>query len=290
MKPDSLCRRAAAAVLLAVSGCQVEITEQGVVELPGQKQLLSTPAAFGLPYQSLELKSAAGNVVYGWFIPADGAPATVLINHGSMFNRSLLFPHYLLLHKLGYHVLVYDYQGFGDSAGSTSLDTLLPDADAALKYLQDQSLPGTDRIVLFGISMGTLPTLAQAARSPERVLGIILEGSFTPESLPSWTYQPVGVIPAPDEFEGRDAPYAGLNPYNYISQIALPKLFVQSPDDPVTPISGARQLYALAIEPKQFIELEGGHTLAAIVDPNYPGYLKTFLDKVTAATAAPSVE
>lgn len=280
MRPSSLlyCGTALAACLL--NGCAVEPIEEGWFTPPAQKPILFPPSAAGLAYEPIEIDAPAGHTIYGWFIPAGDAPATVLINHGAVFNRSLLPQYYLLLHDLGYNVMVYDYRGFGDSPGLADLGTLIPDADAALRYVQGLSEPGTERIVLFGVSLGTLPTLAQAARSPDRVVGIVLDGSFVPESLPPWSLPLVGVIPFPDVIEKVVAEHAELDPHRYIEQITLPKLFVQSPQDLVTPFFGAEQLYELAPEPKQLVEVFGGHGLPPILDPHYAEHVRAFLNRV----------
>jgi len=245
-----------------------------------QKLILFPPSALGLAYEPIEINVPTGNTIYGWFIPADNASATVLINHGVLFNRSILFYYYMLLHDLDYNVMVYDYQGFGESLAPASLDTLLPDANAALEHLRSRSDVGTDRIVLFGISLGTLPTLAQAARAPEGVVGVILHGSFVPELLPPWSFPLVGVIPLPEVIERVATEYAELDPYRHSEQITLPKLFIQSPQDLITPLVGAERLFDLAAEPKQLVEVFGGHSLPPILDPDYAEHLGVFLAQV----------
>ncbi len=270
----------AAAVALLSNGCAVEPIEEGWFTPPAQKPILFPPSAVGLAYEPIEFEAPTGDTIYGWLIPADDAPVTVLINHGALFNRSALFSYYLALHDLGYNVMVYDYQGFGEGPGSASLGTLLPDADAALAHLQSRSEPGADRIVLFGVSLGTLPTLAQAARTPDGVVGVILHGAFVPESIPPWSFPLVGVIPLPEVIERVAAEHAKLDPYRCIEQITLPKLIIQSPQDLVTPFVGAEQLYELAPEPKQLVEGFGGHILPPILDPQYAEHLRVFLDGV----------
>ena len=48
------------------------------------------PRQFGLEYEDVRLTSANGQTLYGWFIPAEQARATVLIHHGAVVNRSNL--------------------------------------------------------------------------------------------------------------------------------------------------------------------------------------------------------
>ncbi len=266
--------------IVLLNGCAVEPIEEGWFTPPAQKPILFPPSAVGLAYEPIEIDAPAGHTIYGWFIPADDAPATVMINHGAVCNRSALFPYYAVLHDLGYNVMLYDYQGFGESPGSANLGTLLPDADAALDHLQSRSEHGTDRIVLFGLSLGTLPTLAQAARTPNGIVGIILHGAFVSESIPPWSFPLVGVIPLPEVLERVAAEHGELNPYGNIEQITLPKLFIQSPQDLATPFAGAELLYELAPEPKQLVEVFGGHSLPVLIEPSFAEHLRIFLDSV----------
>jgi pimeloyl-ACP methyl ester carboxylesterase len=259
----------------------VEPIEPGWFTPPAQKPILFPPSAIDLTYESVEFDVPDGRTLYGWFIPADSAPATVLINHGAVVNRSALFYHYRMIHDLGYNVLVYDYQGFGESPGFASLDTLVPDADAALNYLLSRSEPATDRIVLFGISLGTLPTLVQAARTPAGVIGVILDGSFEIESLPPTSYSAIGVVPFPEVLNRLYETYPELEPTQYVGHISLPKLFIQSPQDVTTPLVGAERLYELAPEPKQWCEVFGGHVLSSVLDADYADCVTVFLEDLT---------
>ncbi len=269
-----------AAVPLLVSSCAVESIEPGWFTPPAQETILLLPSAVGLEYDSVEFDVPDGRTLYGWLIPADDAPATVLINHGAIVNRSTLLSHYRMVHDLGYNVMVYDYQGFGESSGFANLGTLIPDADAALEYVLSRSDPGTDRVVLFGISLGTLPTLAQAAQPLPGVVGVIVDGSFDGYSLPLTSYLAVGVIPFPEVLQKVYAAYPELEPTQYVGLIMLPKLFLQSPQDVVTPLAGARQLFERATEPKHFCEVFGGHVLSSVLDRGYTDCVATFLDGV----------
>ncbi len=270
----------------ALVGCATEPVGDGLFAPPAQNKILFSPEVLGLAFDHVELHvdRPTPHTVYGWFIPADGAPGTVLIHHGSLFNRGALFDYYSLVNDLGWNVLVYDYQGYGESNLQPTFESLLPDADTALDYIQRRSDPRTERIVLFGVSLGTLPTLAQAARKPDGVVGVILQGSFVPDLLPPKSFLLAGVVPLPEVLARLPQE---LDPYWNIGQVTLPKLFLQSPQDLTTPIEGARRLFDLAVEPKQFLEVFGGHALAPVLDPDYPGYLSSFLDNVLSIQPSP---
>jgi pimeloyl-ACP methyl ester carboxylesterase len=280
--------------LLALSawvGCATEPVGDGLFAPPTQNLVLFSPEAFGLSYEAVELPvdAPSPHVASGWFIPATAAQGTVLLHHGAISNRSAYFDSYTLLHNLGWNVFVYDYHGFGESRKPPSLESLVPDADAALSYLRQRTGDAGQPIVLFGISLGTLPALAQAARTPDGVAGVILEGSFVFDLLPPKSFLLIGIVPLPRVL---DRLPQELDPYRNVGQITLPKLFLQSPQDLTTPIEGARRLFELASEPKQFVEVFGGHTLAAVLDPEYPAHLNEFLlrvgnDDAIASAASP---
>lgn len=279
----------AAVAMLVVSativGCATAPVGDGLFAPPTQNVILFTPDAVGLPFEHIELAvdSPAPHTIYAWVIPAEGAPGTVLIHHGNLFNRSALFDYYTLVHDLGWNVFVYDYQGYGESNLQPSLESLIPDADAALRYIQQSGAPGSERIALFGISLGTLPALAQAARGPDGIVGVILQGSFVPDLLPPRSFLLAGVVPLPEVVALLPQE---LDPYGNIGRVAPPKLFLHSPQDLTTPIEGARRLFELAHEPKQFVEVFGGHALAPVLDPAYGEHVAGFLEEARGGASA----
>lgn len=244
---------------------------------PFAPEALFPPSLLAVPYEGLTLRSRQGDPVYAWFLPVDDPVGTVLIHHGAMTNRSAVLGNYFHLRRFGYNVMVYDYQGFGENENPVDLNTILDDADAALKFVQDSDLPGTDRIVLYGVSMGTLPAIAQAAESPERVVGVVLEGCFTSDSLPPLSYLLIGIVPWEVDIS---TAYPQLDPMLYIMTVTMPKLFIHSRQDSVTPFGGAEQLYALAPEPKQLVEVYGEHTASWMADLRYADILRGFLESL----------
>lgn len=275
--------RALAFVAALLGGCYTEEIEPGWYTPPAQKPMILKPSDVGLDYEEFECTSPAGYTLYGWFMPADNAPATILIHHGALGNRSAVPSYYTMLHELGYHVAVYDYKGFGESTGAANLGTLIPDADAALAYLAGRPEPGARRIILYGISLGTLPTIAQAADPPAGVIAMVVDGSFDAESLPAWSAALVGILPFPEVIEKVVIAYPELDPRQYIGRITIPKLFLHSLEDTTTLIVGAARLYEAAPQPKQFCEVFGGHILSSVLDPTYKDCVAAFLKDVVAA-------
>lgn len=265
------------AAIAGNAGCGAfSVDNGGLFPLPSIHIVWPIPGQFGLGSESITLTGEDGEQIFGWFIPADNARATVIIHHGAVINRASTSDHYRLLNRNGYNVFVYDYQGFGESLVLAEITTVLPDADVALAYLQQRDGPGSDKIVIFGQSMGTLPAIAQAARSPDRVVGLVVEGSFS-EALPPWAFTLLGITPDPVAFSR--IPDELMSAENIVN-VTMPKRFIQSRDDLTTPIAGARNLFELAPEPKSLIEITGPHLQAVTRDPSYEAALIGFLSEV----------
>lgn len=260
------------------TGCGAFVTDTGIFPMPTIHIVYPVPLQVGLPFETVLIDSPSGPM-FAWFIPAQNARGTVFINHGSVFNRGGYIEHYQLLNDLGYHVFAYDYQGFGENFNVVTIGNILGDANTALAKLLERTDPGTEKVVIFGLSMGTLPSIAQAAANPNRVVGLMLEGSFIQEQLPPFSFLALGITPSPIAFSRIPAE---LDPRRHAPNITLPKLFLQSKDDTITPFDSARELYDLAAEPKFFVPLSGLHTHSILIDPNYAPRVKEFLDAVTA--------
>lgn len=271
-------------LLLGCGGCGAFQVEGGLYPLPSIHIVYPGPSDVGLSYEDVRMTATNGQTLYAWFIPADNPRAFVLFHHGAIANRSSALTHCRLLHDLGCNVFVYDYQGFGESWVLATLDTVIPDADVALAYVEERDQASALPIVIFGASMGTLPTFAQATENPPGVVGIIAEGSCVPQVLPSRLFYVLGIVPSPEAF--LNVP-ADLDPLANVPLITLPKLFIHSPDDKQTPIAGAQELYAAAAEPKEFQQVTGDHLAAVDVDPNYRTIISTFLDEVAGPAASP---
>ncbi len=265
-----------AAIVCGIGCTGVDVVNE-ILPMPVLGWVVPTPDFYGLPYENVRISIDANESIHGWFIPADGARGTMLIHHGAFFNRSFYSPQITLFHELDLNVMIVDYQGFGESIKPARIDTVLPDANAALQDLQLRDDPGTDRIVIYGVSMGTLPALAQAAESPAGVVGVIVEGVVQEETLIPFGFELMGIPATPDAFT-RVA--ADLDPSRTVPGIGLPKLFIHSIEDAMTPYEGAVQLYNLAPEPKQLAPVVGFHGLSIVEDPTYSDQLDAFLTQL----------
>ncbi|MDN5935931.1 MAG: alpha/beta hydrolase [Nitrosospira sp.] len=213
------------------------------------RNIIAAPDYVGLAYESVEISTADGETLHGWFVPAPAAHGTVLFFHGNAGNISHRMEYLLMFHRLGYNTFIFDYRGYGQSSGSPSESGTYTDAQAAWDYLtQTKNIP-PGRIVLFGESLGGAVAAWLAAR--ETPASLVLASAFT--SVPDMAAKIYPFLPV------RLLARFDYNTIEYLQSVTRPVFIAHSPQDEIVPFAHGRALYEAASEPKQFLELQGGH-------------------------------
>jgi len=156
------------------------------VGLPHRSPVEVTPAEFGLDYENVEIPSGELRLS-GWFVPATeaggkhavvraaaGAPAIapagrpgIVVVHGWESNRGRTFAHVRYLHAAGFHCLVFDVRGHGDSSPETlpiNVPEFADDTVAAVHWLAAR--PEISAVGVLGHSMGGAGVIVAASREP----------------------------------------------------------------------------------------------------------------------------
>src|SRR5210317_800663 len=124
----------------------------------------ATPASIGLVYEEVDFRATDGTQLAGWLIPGrDGAPV-VLFCMGNAGNISHRLETLQLLHQLGVTVFIFNYRGYGTSEGRASEAGTYSDITGAINFLNKRGW-GTERIILFGRSLGAAVGLEGSLRS-----------------------------------------------------------------------------------------------------------------------------
>ncbi len=265
--------KAAIPILLVVAGGYGALTtliyllQERLLFYP-TRELYSTPAAVGLGYEDVRLKTSDDETLHGWWIPHDNAFATLLFFHGNAGNISGRLDTVEMLRRLGLNIFILDYRGYGQSTGAPSEEGLYRDAEAAWQYLvRDRSVPPSD-VIVHGRSLGGGP----ATWLCERVQcgALILESTFT--SVPDagafhYPFLPVRLLSKID-----------FDNLARIVRCRCPVMVMHSPDDDIIPFEQGERLFEAAREPKKFIELSGRHNERhAEAEPRYMAGLSAFL-------------
>jgi alpha-beta hydrolase superfamily lysophospholipase len=231
--------------------------------------LFATPNNFGINFEEVWLQTEDDVKIHAWFIPAAGAKYTVLFCHGNGGCLSHRVETIELYHKLGYNFLIFDYRGYGLSQGKISERGLFADAEAAWQYLTKTKNIKPENIVIIGRSLGAaVATRLAGEKHPAK---LICESAFL--SIPEMAKELYPYYPA-----------ALLSRYSfstktYLKNIRCPVLFVHSRDDEVVKFRHGEQLFTLAGEPKQFLELSGGHDECYFDNrQKYTAAIKKFID------------
>jgi len=233
------------------------------------RPLHATPADIGLEYEEVSLSAADGTALHGWFVPGRRHSPTLLFFHGNAGNISHRLESLAIFHRLGLNTLVFDYRGYGRSAGSPSEEGTYRDAEAAWRHLTETRRIPPERVVLFGRSLGGAVAAWLAPRAGAGAL--ILESTFT--SIPElgaklYPFLPVRLLARLRYDTLARLPHAGC-----------PVLIVHSRDDEIVPFEHARRLLEAAPEPKRLLELRGGHNDGFLVSgERYVEGLAAFLD------------
>ncbi len=223
------------------------------------KPIDNTPAAADIPFDSVTFPAEDGIRLSGWWMPApEGvlARGTVLFFHGNAGNISHRLDHAVLIHRLGFHQLFFDYRGYGESAGSPSEKGLYRDALGAVRYLEKRTEVDSKRLVYYGESLGAAVAVDLAARRLPAVL--VLEASFS--SVPEmakryYPWLPVWLL---------RSRYDNLSK---IRKITCPTLIFHSRDDEIVPLEHSNRLIeASGASVSRREVLRGGHNEAFLLE------------------------
>lgn len=227
------------------------------------------------PFEQVEIPRADGRRQFGWVLRHAEHSASapwVLFLHG---NRATVasrvnIVRYEQLRALGLNVFSPEYRGFGGLDGVPTEPDVSADARHGYDYVRERLGIPPERIVIYGWSLGSAVAVNVASEVPSKA--VILEGA--PASLVAigakqYPWMPIRLVMR--------------NPFESIlkvKKIKAPMLFLHSPDDEVIPIEEGRRLYNAAPEPKEFVEITGGHIRPAEEDaPRMFGAVREFLQR-----------
>jgi fermentation-respiration switch protein FrsA (DUF1100 family) len=209
----------------------------------------TAPAAAGVPAaEEIVLSTADGEKVILWHVaPREGRPVIVYFhgNGGALRHRADRFRR---LTADGTGLVALSYRGYGGSTGSPTESGLLADAAAAFAFTVARY--PTERIVVWGESLGSGVAVAIAATHP--VACVVLESPFTSAAdVASGVYWflPVRLL-MKDQFRSDQR----------IGKVSAPFLLMHGERDQVVPVALGRRLFELGNEPKRFLRFPaGGH-------------------------------
>ena len=270
-----------------------------------------TPAALGLPFESMLIESG-GVLLPAWFIPArDSAPGPgVVLVHGWESARDRTLPMAVFLHAAGFHTLTFDVRGHGSnppealplSAGEFGADAL-----AAFGALMDR--PEVTIGAISGHSMGAIGAILAAAADPRVAAVVATSAPADPYRLTRQTFR-LARLPIPDPIayplawlttrvylRPRGHRVADVSAATAIGRYAGPILLAHGDGDTVVPPAHMGRLAAAAragrsddpgAAPVETLLVTGGQHSWLYEDAGYRRTVATFLARALGGPVDPA--
>jgi fermentation-respiration switch protein FrsA (DUF1100 family) len=211
-----------------------------------------------------------------------GSPL-VLYFSGNAGNRRYRTLECDIFTRLGCHVFLFDYRGYGDNAGSPSEERLAADAQAVWRYATAQRGVPPERIIVCGESLGggvavrLAADLCQAGTSPGALLLRSTFSSLADVASYHYPWLPVRWL-LRDRYPAAEQ----------ISNVTCPILHIHGLRDTIVPIQFGKKLFAAAPEraanglPKRFVELPGAdhNDILLVTEGEFRQAVGEFLDQL----------
>jgi abhydrolase domain-containing protein 17 len=210
----------------------------------------------------IKLTSANGKRISAVYLPNVKASFTILYSHGNAEDLGDIRVYLQRLQKSGFSVFAYDYQGYGTSEGKPSEQNVYSDIDAVYNYLTQSLKISPARIIVYGRSVGSGPSVDLASR--ERVAGLILESPFVS------AFRVVTKVPI--------VPFDKFANIDKIARVRCPVLVMHGTADDVIPLWHGEALFKAANLPKLYLWVEGaGHNdLVEVAGKSYDETMENF--------------
>lgn len=140
-----------------------------------RSQIQETPV---FKYDTVSLQTKNGRHIDAWFARRDSAAkGTVILFHGIGVSKMTLIDEANEFRYLGYHIMMVDFRGHGNSEGNRTTIGYreAEEVKLAVEYIQQK---GEKNIFLYGSSMGAVAVARAIYLYGLRVSGLILEMPF----------------------------------------------------------------------------------------------------------------
>lgn len=254
--------------LIAVAWAAIALAFQRSVLYP-RRMIGQTPdAAPVIPGLEVLWLDTPDGRVEGWFLEGkanggDQPTGVVMFAHG---NGEAIdhWPQPLENYRrMGLHVLLLEYRGYGRSAGSPSQTAIMSDFERWYDRLVARPQINANQIVFHGRSLGggVMGVLAETRRPA----ALILESAFTSVSAMAWR---AGVPPflVLDKFDTQRA----------VAKLDAPLLILHGRDDQIVPVSHAHRLKQAAKRGRLAL-YDAGHNDGLFQFDDYWDAIETFL-------------
>lgn len=243
------------------------------------------PAAIAAESEEVFITNSNGKKLRGWYVPAKDAVSgdgksirTILLCLGNTGNVSVMLPYAKIFHEGGFHVLMFDYQGFGESEGDASCLSLHSDVASAFDWLVSERNCKPQDIGLFGVSLGSVLAIAIAA--DKNAGAVAVEDVFVPEDMIARQFgrRPDAVTRLAIA-AAKAIVLPKVDPIRNVARLKCPLFLLHGANDRLLPPVGTMKVAAAVTTPTRVWIMDGvGHAPESLEvnDHEYSGQLTEF--------------
>ena len=201
--------------------------------------------------------SESGSVIHGWFVEGEGERGCMLLLPGIRANRLSMVERARFLRRLGYGVMLIDFQATGESPGRRITFGSLESRDVAAAVARLRELCPNQPVGVIGSSLGGAAALL--TRKPIDADALVLEAVYPTirhatsnrlrQRLGFLAEPMAGVLLMPLRLGLGVAPN-DLQPIDRIGEVQYPKFIISGAADRHTTADDTRALFEAAQEPK----------------------------------------
>lgn len=235
--------------------------------------------------RDIQIPTVDGGSLEAWIVePGNPSRGTVLLAHGWSRNRDRMTARARIFGKLGFKTVMHSARDHGNSTPNRTMNAFrfAEDIEAVLHWLDEP-------VLLYGHSAGAAGAILAAARHPDRVRLLFLEGCYarTKEGLRS-LYRGVnsvfGLLFGHMIVLWMDIYYRfkmdAISPVRLAQTINVPVLIIHGENDQNFPLHYAWRLRDgfPAGKAELFVAKESNHSNSSL-DPRYAGAIGSFVSR-----------
>ena len=245
---------------LMVSTLLILATVYGLMVLAGlfladSMMFLPGPSSYRDGPDIIKLPPSDGSSISARMLENSSARYTIIFSHGNAEDLGDVSWFLDEFKRHGFAVISYDYNGYGTSHGKPSARAALANIEAVYDYLVTKRGVAPERIVVWGRSIGSGPSVHLAAT--HKVGGLVIESGFTS------AFRVLTRI--------RLLPFDRFDNLRIIDRINCPVLLIHGQKDEIISFWHGQRLFDAAQQPKMqfWVERAGHNDLSMVAGDAY---------------------